>query len=130
MTIKKNRLTDKENQQVAKTILKQMGGLARLNVMIGVKDVCVLNLEKFPGGGVEFKWKAASKRGCGKCVQITVNGLDLYDMKFIQLPRIDLSKIKSVDDIPMPKVTAEYTGLYEDMLIPSFEDHTELYLHF
>lgn len=99
------------SQQVAKTILSQMGGASKLALMIGAKN--------FVSGdnSVSFRWKAKSKNKAN-AVRITLNGKDLYDVEFIRIHGVNV------------KTISEHNDIYADMLIELFETQTGLYLKF
>lgn len=61
------------HQQTATTILQQLGGINKLNAMLGLKDVMV------NGNGVSFKIKFAG--AAANYVKIQLNGLDLYNVE-------------------------------------------------
>ena len=68
-------LTIEDRQQIAATILGQLGGTGRLRAMTGAHNFVAL------ASGVSFKMKGRNAPGCGNLVRITLNGLDLYDIK-------------------------------------------------
>ena len=94
---------------VSDTILKQLGGAARLQAMIGVKQ--------FTGNkdNLVVKWTARSKNGAN-CVRVTLEPSDTYKVEFLSLRGTKIT----------PKGTTE--GLYADDLIRHFERETGLLL--
>lgn len=95
---------------VAKTILFQMGtSVGKLRAMVGGYDFAYSN------NSIQFSFKG--KRGVNKCV-VTLNGKDLYDMDFWYFNKrtYDMTKVKSFD------------GLFFEMLRPTFEKYTGLYV--
>jgi antirestriction protein len=92
--------------QVAKTILEQLGGAGRLQVMTGA-----YNFVAYPNG-VSFKFKNRKVN----YVKITLNGMDLYDIEFLKLT------------VNSQKKVAEFEDIYFDQLIDIFEDTTGMYL--
>ncbi len=99
----------RNGQEVAQTILKQMGGTGKLSVMIGAKDFI-----SYPNG-VAFKFMDP---GAGKpnYVKIVLNARDTYDLEFGRLRGMNYKVVKSFDDI------------YNDSLRSLFERTTGLYL--
>lgn len=102
-----------ENQIIANTILNQMGGLNRIAVMTGAKDFLI------DGPGVSFKYPGSKH---SNYVKIQLNGNDLYDVEF--------GKIRKVKGLPTYKPVESFDDLYFDMLKPTFEQETGLYLSF
>lgn len=94
------------SNQIAETILAQMGGINRLRAMIGVKIFIALE------NGVQFKFPAG--RGIN-FVKIVLRN-DLYDVEFGYARGMDY------------KVKAEQQGVYADQLKGVFEEATQLYL--
>lgn len=81
---------------IAKVIMQQLGGVNRLNVMVGLKDL--MSVEN----GVSFKIKY--KGAAANYVKIQLNGLDLYD--------VEIGKIRGTNY----KVICKNENLYNDML--------------
>tara|TARA_Y100000310_G_C20687215_1_gene819840 strand:+ start:1283 stop:3055 length:1773 start_codon:yes stop_codon:yes gene_type:complete len=94
---------------VAKTILDQMGGQRRLQMMIGANKFIDL------GKGIGIKWPN-KQRSKGNYVEIKLTGRDLYDMTFYNVSTRGKKKVK------------EHRDLYFDMLVPVFEKQTGWYL--
>ena len=61
------------DQQIASTIINQLGGLRRLNIMVGIKDLFAIE------NGVSFKIKFAG--AVANYVKVQLNGNDLYDIE-------------------------------------------------
>lgn len=95
--------------QVAKTILNQMGGAGRIMAMTGAKQFGAKQ------NGVCFRF---SNRGAGKpnFVEVTLNSLDTYDVRFCRIRGLDCKEVKTV------------SGIYSDMLRDVFESNTGLAL--
>lgn len=91
---------------VAQTILNQLGGMKRLVIMTGA-----YNFVASPNA-VSFRIKNRKVN----YIKITLNGKDLYDVKF--------SRIFNYQE----KVVAELNDIYFDQLIPIFEQNTGMYL--
>lgn len=109
------------NMEIAETILAQLGG-RRFIVFTGAKNLTAIK------NGLQFHLP----RNAGKvnCVQITLNGCDLYDMRFLKvsLPRFNnrtltLSEYKEI-------VIKEYNDVYFDSMQELFTKTTQLYTHF
>ena len=97
------------NMQVANTILEQLGG-PKIKAMLGV--------ETFWGEADCLFFDFKGSRKFNKC-KITLTWDDLYTM--------ELYKTSHADEFGYEPVFSE-SGLYFDMLIPTFEDATGLYL--
>lgn len=100
----------KQANEIAKTILMQMGGIGRIKAMTGAKDFIA------GSNNVSFKFPNRQKNK-PNYVKITYNaGLDLYDMEFGKVFNMTY-KVLSTD-----------RGVYSDMLKPIFEKTTGLRL--
>lgn len=95
------------NQEIAKTILMQMGGSNRLNAMIGAKYFAAIE------NGLSFRFKMSK---AANYVKITLNSLDLYDIEFGKVWGKNFKIVKTVNDV------------YDDQLKSIFERTTGLYL--
>ena len=93
-------------QEIARTILAQLGGQGKLVVMTGAYNFIALK------NGVSFKLKSRK----ANYVKITLNGKDLYDIEF--------QKIIGTK----AKIIAEHNDIYFDQLIPIVEKETGMYL--
>ena len=92
---------------VARIIWEQLGG-NKFRVMTGAKNL--LNL----GDGIAMKLGRNSSNS--NYLKITLNSMDLYDMKFCKLTR----KFEE-------KSVCEYNNIYNDMLTDQFTAHTGMY---
>lgn len=104
--------TNDEKMEIAKTIIQQMGGDTKLRVMIGAKDILALD------SGVQFSFKG-SKISNKVVIELTQD--DLYAMVFYKI------NMQNIDKSMIPVKIFE--GVYNDMLIPIFEETTGLYLY-
>jgi len=100
-----------ENQEIAATILKQLGG-RRFVGMTGSK-----NFVAGTNGSLSFKLSGMVRKIATHC-RITLNSMDTYDMEFIKVKR----------DYSMP-VVAKHEGIYNDMLETCFTKTTGLNTH-
>ena len=92
---------------VAKTILEQLGG-NKFRVMTGAKN--------FMGFSDGLVMKIGRNSSNSNYLKITLNSMDLYDMKFCKLTR----KFEE-------KSVTEYSDVYNDMLTDVFTKHTGMY---
>lgn len=97
------------DQMIGRTILEQMGGARRLQVMLGVQQIILLN----DGVGIKWPSKQPSK---GNYVEIKLNGSDLYDVTFFNVGRGAKRPVKKFDDV------------YAEDLVDIFEKQTGWYL--
>lgn len=97
------------SQEVAKTILQQLGG-SKFTTMIGAKNL------GFTSDSLSFKISAKCLNKATHC-KITLNSMDLYDMKFYKIRGVDISEV------------GEVTGLFADQLQQIFTDKTGLDTH-
>lgn len=95
--------------QTAQIILQQLGG-SKFTTMTGAK-----NLGSTPNS-LSFKIAAKCKNGITHC-QITLNGSDLYDMKFLKIRGVNMSTV------------AEFEDLYSESLQETFTRATGLDTH-
>ncbi len=98
-----------ESQQIAQTMLQQLGGQKRLVMMTGAKNFM------WDGDTRTLSFKIGRNAKGVNYVSITLRN-DLYDLKFGAI-RAGAMKVK-----------AEETGVYADMLTKMFEKHTGMYL--
>ncbi|WP_298751958.1 hypothetical protein [uncultured Arcobacter sp.] len=91
---------------IAETILNQLGGRSRVNIMIGLKDVFKSGKN---GESLQFKFKAKSPEKIN-FVKITLNSLDLYDIEFGYIRGMNYT------------IRKELSNVYFDQLIPVFEE--------
>ena len=96
-----------ESGDVARIIWEQLGG-NKFRMMTGAKNL--LNL----GDGIAMKLGRNSSNS--NYLKITLNSMDLYDMKFCKLTR-------NFEE----KSVIEYNNIYNDMLTDTFTAHTGMY---
>lgn len=106
------KLPTEEAKTIAETIAKQMGGSNRLSVMVGATNFLFES-----NGTFRFNFKMSKK---ASLVRITLNSLDLYDVKFYKK-----KKQQFIYDYVMVQ---EYNNVYNDQLKELFESYTGLYL--
>lgn len=103
---------------VARNILKQLGGN---------HFVVATGASKFLSDGNTLRMHLPRNKSGANRLYITLNGKDLYDMKFFRYtaPRFNAKTGEFVDE----KITREktYTDVYADMLRGIFEQYTWLY---
>ena len=116
--------TDKEKLEIANTIIRQMGGAGKLKAMIGARDFLALD------SGVQFSFKMNTKMN--KCI-VELTGDDLYNMSFYHQVKVSghetFEKIEAKLE-KSKKIVESHEGLYNDMLINTFQTTTGLYLSF
>ena len=109
--LKKASPASKQANQIAKTIIEQMGGAGRLRMFLGVKRIVARPK------GIWFQWPAKKPSKTGNTLEVTLNGRDLYDLEFSYTTASKGSrKIK------------EFRNVYFDQLVEIFEKHTGWYL--
>lgn len=103
------------NQQIAQTILNQMGGKNRLIAMVGAKNFMAID------NGVQFDF-AKAIAGINR-VTIRLTFADLYDIEF--------GSVRKSRKTQLPEYTARDVsqGVFADRLKPIFERATGLYLN-
>lgn len=101
--------TKEQRQEIANTILQQLGGIGRLVAMTGAK-----NFMSHAEGGVSFKIGRNAKRV--NYVKIMLTPDDLYTVEFMW--------------VTVKKITVKNStvGAYNDMLHDLFEQATGMYL--
>ena len=92
---------------VAKTILEQLGG-NKFRMMTGAKH--------FGARDNSLSMRIGRNSSNSNYLKITLNSMDLYDMKFCKLTR----KFEE-------KSVTEYNNIYNDMLTDQFTAHTGMY---
>lgn len=110
---------DKQHiQDIATTIIEQMGGSGRLQAFVGANSFGCDEIEYdcFKQPAVWFKFKMNRKMNV--CRVIYEEGKDLYVLQFIK------ATSKGV------KIVEEHTDVYAEDLIPLFENTTGLVLRF
>ena len=95
------------NLIVAETILKTLGG-NKFRMMTGAKNLA--------GDENSLSMRIGRNSSNSNYLKITLNSMDLYDMKFCKLTR----KYEE-------KSVTEYSDVYNDMLTEVFEKHTGMY---
>jgi len=98
--------------EIAKNILKVLGGTGRMKVMTGARNFVALK------NGVTFRIPKMSGVK-GNFVKITLSSLDLYDL--------EVGNIRKKKGIPTYKVKSEVTGIYADTLMEVLEGETGMY---
>jgi len=112
-----------QGQQVAQTILNQLGGQGRLRIMTGAKNFAAYSpASESPHGkgcgGVSFRFPKPKHAGSPNHCKIILNSMDTYDVEF--------GAVRGTSY----KVTKELSGVYADQLVEIFESATGLYLTF
>ena len=105
-------MNSQERKQIAATIVSQMGGMGKISAMVKGRDWCALE-----DGGLQFTF--SGKRGVNKCL-VHLDASDTYTMEFWYCNK-KTYEFKS-------EMKASFGGLYNDMLISTFERFTGLYL--
>jgi hypothetical protein len=95
------------NQQVARTILEQLGGQRRLIAFVGARNFVAHD------EAVSFKFVAG---GPYNYVKIELTPQDLYKVTFMKLHNFKTVREATLD------------GVYNDMLVDIFVKYTKLYL--
>ena len=95
------------NLIVAETILKTLGG-NKFCMMTGAKNLA--------GDENSLSMRIGRNSSNSNYLKITLNSMDLYDMKFAKLTR--MGELKSVK---------EYDNVYNDSMVEVFEKHTGMY---
>ena len=95
------------NLIVAETILKTLGG-NKFRMMTGAKNLA--------GDENSLSMRSGRNSSNSNYLKITLNSMDLYDMKFCKLTR----KFEE-------KSVTEYCDVYNDMLTDVFTEHTGMY---
>lgn len=101
------------NQEIATTIVQQLGGAGRMKAMLGFKQLIAID------NGLTIVLPARFAKDGINRVDIVLNGKDLYDMKFWKLGRAPHYKVTTV---------SESKDNYFDMLQSEFREHTGLAL--
>ena len=95
------------NLIVAETILKTLGG-NKFRMMTGAKNLA--------GDENSLSMRIGRNSSNSNYLKITLNSMDLYDMKFCKLTR----KFEEMS-------VTEYCDVYNDMLTDVFTEHTGMY---
>jgi hypothetical protein len=103
--------TQATNQQVAETILQQLGGARRLAMMIGAKQFVAVE------NGLRFRMgRGASNKATH--VTVELNALDLYDIRFQSVRGTNVTERGTI------------AAIYADQLRTAIESATGFYLSF
>ena len=92
---------------IAQTILHQLGG-SRFQLMTGAKNF--LNLKN----GLSFRIPSTMTKQKINYVKIELNGLDLYDLEFGRIWKLDYKIVKTLENIDsaqLQRVFTQVTGL-------------------
>ena len=101
-------MSDKHTDMtVAKTILEQLGG-NKFRMMTGAKN--------FGARDNSLSMRIGRNSSNSNYLKITLNSMDLYDMKFCKLTR----KFEE-------KSVTEYKNVYNDLMRGTFTAHTGMY---
>lgn len=98
--------------EIYETIIKQLGGTSRLVAMLGANNFLYSAKEN---NWVSFRFKGSK---LFNHVKITLNSMDTYDVKFKKVWGMKITREKT------------FSNVYNDQLIPLFEQTTKLYLIF
>ena len=98
-----------ESSEVAKEILAQLGG-QKFIVMTGAKNFVSADV-----GDGQLSFRLPRAKDSINHVSITLNGKDLYDVKFGMIRGVNY------------KIKKEFNDVYNDMLVDIFEKTTGLY---
>tara|TARA_B100000927_G_C16471836_1_gene471892 strand:- start:2620 stop:3258 length:639 start_codon:yes stop_codon:yes gene_type:complete len=85
--------SSKTANQVASTIVRQLGGGGRLVSMIGLRQM--INQDN----GVTLVFPLFKHKGAVNRVRITLNGKDLYDMEFIRVRGKSVKTVRTFNDV-------------------------------
>lgn len=102
------KLSVEERQAIAQTTASYLGGTGRLKAMTGAK-----NFSFGSNGEFSFRFQMCKE---ANHVEFKVNGLDLYDVKFLKIRGTTVKEVKI------------FNNLYADQLKETFEQFTGLYL--
>jgi hypothetical protein len=103
---------EKHSNNIAATIVRQLGGGGKLQMMIGLKQLINEPL------GVTLVFPLPKHSGAVNRVRITLNGKDLYDMEFIRTRGMSQKIVKVFNDV------------YAEDIKDRFEEGTGLYIRF
>ena len=93
----------------AEIILQQLGGSGRLGAMVGANNFAT------SGPDLQFRIKGSRKINH---IKIELNSMDLYDITFSKLGRVDFKTVSQLDSIyaeDMKRLIESETGLYLSM---------------
>ena len=103
-----------QDKAIAQTIINQMGGGRRLQMMVGVTTFVALPSSSDQLGGLAFQFKGSRK---ANYLEVILCPDDTYTLKFC---RYGLKQKQSI--------VKEFESVYCDQLIETFENFTGLYL--
>lgn len=106
-------MTKTDIQQIAETIMQQMGG-TRFALMTGAKNfMCGEN------GELTFQYPSRNRKGFIRAgVKISLNVMDTYDVEFIDMKRNGELRRKTVSNVYHDQLQAVFTaetGLYTSL---------------
>lgn len=108
------------DRNVPKTILDQLGGN---------KFVAMTGAKNFVGDGRTLRMTLPRNASPANRLYITLNGLDLYDMRFFRQTGGKFS-MKTMEFTPIKETHEKvYHNLCCDQLCEIFEAHTHMYTH-
>jgi hypothetical protein len=93
------------NQEIAQTILSQIGGQRRLVLMTGAKHFVAIE------SGLQFKIGVGAKDGIN-CVRVTLTPMDEYDVEFMRVRGMT------------SKTIAKHEGAHAEDLVSLFQKAT------
>lgn len=108
------------NQIIASSIMQQLGG-SKFKAMTGCKDVYAID------NGLQFKLPSRFAKKSINCVQIKLNGNDLYDVSFIAITNRKDPKFGV--RMPFAKDVSKFEDIYCDQLQEIFTRETGLDTH-
>lgn len=103
-----------QDKAIAQTIISQMGGSRKLQMMVGVTKFVALRSCSEQLGGLAFQFKGSKK---ANYLEVLLCPDDTYTLKFC---RYGLKQKQSIVE--------EFKSVYCDQLIETFEKFTGLYL--
>lgn len=103
----------KRDMEIAGEILRQLGGSGRLKSMCGANNFIAIK------NGVDFRMPSHFAKNGINVVEIVLNPMDTYDVKFKKLGRAPKYEITTV---------SSHENIYNDMLQELFEHETGLHL--
>ena len=101
------------SQEIAQTILSQLGGAARLKVMLGASSFSAGTFRE--GKGISFRIAAKAKNKA-KAVKITLAANDTYMVEFLAVRGFEVQTV------------GKFEGIYCDKLKETIESATGLML--
>ncbi len=86
-----------DHMAVAQEILRQLGGSARLGVMIAAKDFIALDARDGKGPGIRFKHMPGESRV--NMAEVRLNAGDLYDLAFYRVRGLKCELVVEDEDV-------------------------------